>query len=186
MANALTPISLFAADTPRRLIEDFVDIGVRQRSGAHLKPVINRCVKQVDDRVGGRVLPKVALLHSSPEIRNCHLPPRQGPSIAQSKAAPHQATRASALRPFRGICGPSSASEHDVRVNVVAPGAANTAMIDRFTGSDEVKEQLINRVLLKRLATPEEVANTVVFIAADQASFITGASLPVDGSELAQ
>ncbi len=74
----------------------------------------------------------------------------------------------------------------NVRVNVVAPGATNTAMIDRFAGSDEAKEQLINRVPLKRLARPEEVANAVVFIASDEASFITGASLPVDGGKLAQ
>ncbi|MGA2870587.1 MAG: SDR family oxidoreductase, partial [Verrucomicrobiota bacterium] len=38
----------------------------------------------------------------------------------------------------------------------------------------------------KRLATPAEVANAVVFIASDEASFITGASLPVDGGKLAQ
>jgi NAD(P)-dependent dehydrogenase (short-subunit alcohol dehydrogenase family) len=72
----------------------------------------------------------------------------------------------------------------NVRVNVVAPGATNTEMIDRFAGSDEVKQQLINRVPLKRLATTEEVANAVVFIASDEASFITGASLPVDGGKL--
>jgi NAD(P)-dependent dehydrogenase (short-subunit alcohol dehydrogenase family) len=72
----------------------------------------------------------------------------------------------------------------NVRVNVVAPGATNIGMIDRFAGSDKVKQQLINRVPLKRLATTEEVANAVVFIASDEASFITGASLPVDGGKL--
>ena len=74
----------------------------------------------------------------------------------------------------------------NVRVNVVAPGAADTHMLDRFAGSDEVKQQLLNRVPAKRMATAEEVANAVVFIASDRASFISGASLPVDGGKLAQ
>jgi NAD(P)-dependent dehydrogenase (short-subunit alcohol dehydrogenase family) len=73
-----------------------------------------------------------------------------------------------------------------VRVNVVAPGATRTELLDRFAGSDEVKQQLLNRVPLKRLATPEEVANAVLFVASDKASFITGASIPVDGGKLAQ
>jgi len=74
----------------------------------------------------------------------------------------------------------------NVRVNVVAPGATDTQLLDRFAGSEEVKQQLLGRVPAKRLATPAEVANAVVFIASDEASFITGASLPVDGGKLAQ
>jgi len=74
----------------------------------------------------------------------------------------------------------------NVRVNVVAPGATDTHMLDRFAGSGEAKQQLLNRVPAKRLATTQEVANAVVFIASDEASFITGASLPVDGGKLAQ
>jgi NAD(P)-dependent dehydrogenase (short-subunit alcohol dehydrogenase family) len=74
----------------------------------------------------------------------------------------------------------------NVRVNVVAPGATDTHMLNRFAGSDEAKQQLLNRVPAKRLATTEEVANAVVFLASDRASFISGASLPVDGGKLAQ
>jgi NAD(P)-dependent dehydrogenase (short-subunit alcohol dehydrogenase family) len=74
----------------------------------------------------------------------------------------------------------------NVRVNVVAPGATDTHMLDRFAGSDEAKQQLLNRVPAKRLAKTAEVANAVVFLASDEASFITGASLPVDGGKLAQ
>jgi NAD(P)-dependent dehydrogenase (short-subunit alcohol dehydrogenase family) len=74
----------------------------------------------------------------------------------------------------------------NVRVNVVAPGATDTDMIHRFAGSDEVTKQMINRVPLKRMARADEVANAVVFIASDEASFITGASLLVDGGKLAQ
>ena len=74
----------------------------------------------------------------------------------------------------------------NVRVNIVAPGATDTDMIGRFAGSDEVMQRMIDRVPLKRLATPQEVANAVLFIASDNASFITGASLLVDGGKLAQ
>lgn len=74
----------------------------------------------------------------------------------------------------------------NVRVNIVAPGATDTEMIGRFAGSDEVLQRMIDRVPLKRLATPQEVANTVLFIASDKASFITGASLLIDGGKLAQ
>ena len=74
----------------------------------------------------------------------------------------------------------------NVRVNVVAPGATDTEMVTRFAGSDEAKQQMMNRVPAKRMAKAEEVANAVVFLASDEASFITGASLPVDGGKLAQ
>jgi NAD(P)-dependent dehydrogenase (short-subunit alcohol dehydrogenase family) len=74
----------------------------------------------------------------------------------------------------------------NVRVNVVAPGATDTQMLDRFAGSGETKQQLLNRVPAKRMAKTDEVANAVVFLASDEASFITGASLPVDGGKLAQ
>jgi NAD(P)-dependent dehydrogenase (short-subunit alcohol dehydrogenase family) len=74
----------------------------------------------------------------------------------------------------------------NVRVNVVAPGATDTDMFGRFAGSDEAKQQLLSRVPAKRMATTEEVANAVVFLASDRASFISGASLPVDGGKLAQ
>jgi NAD(P)-dependent dehydrogenase (short-subunit alcohol dehydrogenase family) len=74
----------------------------------------------------------------------------------------------------------------NVRVNVVAPGATGTDMLDRFAGSEETKQLLLSRVPAKRMARTEEVANAVVFIASDEASFITGASLPVDGGKLAQ
>lgn len=73
-----------------------------------------------------------------------------------------------------------------VRVNVVAPGATDTEMLNRFAGSDDGKQRMIEKVPAKRLAKAEEVANAVLFIASEEASFITGASLSVDGGKLAQ
>jgi NAD(P)-dependent dehydrogenase (short-subunit alcohol dehydrogenase family) len=73
-----------------------------------------------------------------------------------------------------------------VRVNVVAPGPIETGMLNRFTGTDERKAGLIAGVPLKRVGRPEEIAQTIVFVASDKASYITGASIAVDGGKLAR
>jgi len=73
-----------------------------------------------------------------------------------------------------------------VRVNVVAPGPVETAMLNRFTGTEERKTRLAATVPLKRVGTPEEIAQAIVFVASDKASFITGASYLVDGGKTAQ
>src|SRR3981189_2384535 len=73
-----------------------------------------------------------------------------------------------------------------VRVNVVAPGPIETGMLNRFTGTDERKAGLITTVPLKRVGAPEEIAQTIVFLSSDKASFITGASFLVDGGKTAQ
>jgi NAD(P)-dependent dehydrogenase (short-subunit alcohol dehydrogenase family) len=72
-----------------------------------------------------------------------------------------------------------------VRVNVVAPGTTDTGMLTRFTNTDENKAALISTVPVKRLATPEEIAHAIAFVASANASYITGASIPVDGGMIA-
>jgi len=72
-----------------------------------------------------------------------------------------------------------------VRVNVVAPGPIETGMLNRFTGDEEKKAALVSRVPLKRAGLPEEIAQTIVFLASEKASFITGVSIAVDGGKLA-
>jgi NAD(P)-dependent dehydrogenase (short-subunit alcohol dehydrogenase family) len=72
-----------------------------------------------------------------------------------------------------------------VRVNIVAPGPVDTGMLERFTGTPEAKAALANGVPIGRIAEPKEVAAAVEFLASDQASFITGHSLVVDGGKLA-
>jgi glucose 1-dehydrogenase/3-oxoacyl-[acyl-carrier protein] reductase len=70
----------------------------------------------------------------------------------------------------------------NIRVNAVAPGPIDT----QFTGRDlkeipEAMEFITSRALVKRLGTPEDVAAAVSFLLSDDASYITGARLPVDG-----
>jgi NAD(P)-dependent dehydrogenase (short-subunit alcohol dehydrogenase family) len=73
-----------------------------------------------------------------------------------------------------------------VRVNAVAPGPIDTGMLDRITGTPEGRAGLIGTVPIKRAGTPEEVAQAILFVASDQASFITGESIAVDGGKVAQ
>jgi NAD(P)-dependent dehydrogenase (short-subunit alcohol dehydrogenase family) len=72
-----------------------------------------------------------------------------------------------------------------VRVNVVAPGTTDTGMLTRFTDTDKNKAALISTVPVKRLATPEEIAHVIAFVSSANASYMTGASIPVDGGMLA-
>ena len=72
-----------------------------------------------------------------------------------------------------------------VRVNVVAPGPIETEMLSRFAGSDERKASFAAGVPLKRLGRAEEIAETIVFLASDKASFISGASIPANGGKAA-
>jgi NAD(P)-dependent dehydrogenase (short-subunit alcohol dehydrogenase family) len=70
-----------------------------------------------------------------------------------------------------------------IRVNAVAPGPTDTGMLTRFTGTPENKAALVTTVPMGRLGLPEELASAIVFIASDEASFITGHVLNVDGGK---
>jgi len=72
-----------------------------------------------------------------------------------------------------------------VRVNVVAPGTTDTGMLTRFTNTGENKALLVSTVPIKRLATPDEIAHVIAFVTSAHASYMTGASIPVDGGMLA-
>lgn len=81
----------------------------------------------------------------------------------------------------------------DIRVNVICPGAVETPMLNGFFGRDpgsdpeaNVKMFIETAVPLRRLCTADEVADTVVFLASDRASFLTGLTLPIDGGYTAR
>ncbi len=67
----------------------------------------------------------------------------------------------------------------NIRVNVVAPGPTDTAMF--AAASNEVRETLTRLIPLGRIGRTDEVASAALFLASEEASFITGAELPVDG-----
>src|SRR6266851_1686201 len=72
-----------------------------------------------------------------------------------------------------------------VRVNAVAPGPTETGMLNRFTGNAERKAGLVSTVPLGRVGQPDEIANAILFLCSDQASFISGHVLSVDGGKSA-
>ncbi|WP_312471492.1 glucose 1-dehydrogenase [Neobacillus sp.] len=74
--------------------------------------------------------------------------------------------------------------KYNIRVNAIAPGVIDTKIIDLWK-QNERKWPIISRAnALGRIGTPNEVANAVLFLASDEASFITGATLSVDGGGL--
>jgi NAD(P)-dependent dehydrogenase (short-subunit alcohol dehydrogenase family) len=77
------------------------------------------------------------------------------------------------------------AAAFGVRVNAVAPGPTDTAMLDRLTGSPDRKAAFYAAVPLKRGAKPEEIAEAVTFVASEKASFITGQIIRVNGGKTA-
>lgn len=75
--------------------------------------------------------------------------------------------------------------KYNIRVNAIAPGVIDTPIINHWK-QDERKWPIISRAnALRRIGTPDEVANAVLFLASDEASFITGTTLSVDGGGLA-
>jgi len=78
-------------------------------------------------------------------------------------------------------------AKQKIRINAVCPGVIKTAMIDRFTGKNkEAEKQFENMEPVGRMGNPEEVANAVIFLCSNAASFITGDALAVDGGWIAQ
>jgi NAD(P)-dependent dehydrogenase (short-subunit alcohol dehydrogenase family) len=74
-----------------------------------------------------------------------------------------------------------------VRVNAVAPGPVDTQMLDRFVGgSGDAKARFLATIPAGRAGTPEEIAQTIVFLASDRARYLTGQRIAVDGAFTAQ
>lgn len=71
----------------------------------------------------------------------------------------------------------------NIRVNAVNPVAGETPLLREFMGADtpEIREKFRSSVPLGRLSTPRDIANTVAFLASDEAAFLTGIAVEVDG-----
>jgi len=70
-------------------------------------------------------------------------------------------------------------SKHGINVNAVAPGMIKTEMVARLW--EERKDKYLSRMPINRIALPREIADVVVFLASDAASYITGATIDVSG-----
>jgi NAD(P)-dependent dehydrogenase (short-subunit alcohol dehydrogenase family) len=77
-------------------------------------------------------------------------------------------------------------AKHGIRVNCVAPGITDSLMVRENLGANpEAFAQRVGRVPLARLGQPEEQAKAMLFLASDDASYITGHTIPVDGGQIA-
>lgn len=103
-----------------------------------------------------------------------HVGDAQVASYAASKGAVANLTRALAIE----------FAQDNIRVNAVCPGYIVTPLIDQL--DDAAREYLVTQHPIGRLGKPEEIANAVLFLASDEASFVTGANLLVDGGYTAR
>jgi NAD(P)-dependent dehydrogenase (short-subunit alcohol dehydrogenase family) len=108
-------------------------------------------------------------------------------STMGQRGAPGASMYAASKHAVEGLTkvGALEAAPFNIRVNAVAPGPIETGMLDRFTGTGDRKAGLIAGVPLKRVGTPDEIAHTIVFLASDKASFITGQIIGVNGGKTA-
>ena len=92
----------------------------------------------------------------------------------------YAASKAATLGLVRGLA--RELAPHGITVNAVAPGTANTAMPRQHRSEESMRERGA-RVPLGRIAEPEDIANTVAFLASDAAAYITGQTLVVNGGD---
>lgn len=91
-----------------------------------------------------------------------------------SKGGVMQLTKAAAL----------ALAPHNIRVNAVGPGSVGTQMLSKVHTSPQVRAAILSRTPLNRLGTPEDIADTVAFLASDRARYITAETIYVDGGRL--
>lgn len=107
-------------------------------------------------------------------------------SLRAGIAASAYGAAKAALNQF-SLCAAMEAAPHNVRINVVAPGAVETPGLNAATLKNEaVKKTITDAIPMQRAATAEEIAQAICFLGSDEASFITGIILPVDGGKTSQ
>ena len=93
-----------------------------------------------------------------------------------SKAGVNSITRTAALEYGR----------KGIRVNAVLPGAIHTPILDRMEAATPgISDEIVGRMVVGRIGTPEEIANAVVWLCSDDASFVNGVLLSLDGGTTA-
>jgi NAD(P)-dependent dehydrogenase (short-subunit alcohol dehydrogenase family) len=70
---------------------------------------------------------------------------------------------------------------YGIRVNHLCPGYVETALIGRYLANPAIAKALLTQTPLRRFGTPQDIANAALFLASDEAAYITGAGLHVDG-----
>lgn len=106
-----------------------------------------------------------------------------GAYVSWESDASYQASKGGIVSLSRSIA--IDCALHNIRVNCVCPGLINAPMLTDYLRENDsenlILNKFINRIPLKRLGSPQEVANAVLFLASDDSSYITGTTLVVDG-----
>ncbi len=76
-------------------------------------------------------------------------------------------------------------ASHNVRVNSIAPGIVETPALAPFLADEAARQAFIGMGVIPRVGQPDDIVNAALFLASDEASFITGVTLPVDGGQVA-
>ncbi|MDR7544922.1 MAG: SDR family NAD(P)-dependent oxidoreductase [Armatimonadota bacterium] len=107
-------------------------------------------------------------------------------SINAEVVLPHQAHYAASKGGLRMLTRAMAVelAPHGITVNAIAPGAVDTPLIARSLADPVRREMLLRHIPLGRVARPEEIASAAAFLASEEAAYITGATLVVDGGWL--
>lgn len=119
--------------------------------------------KMIEHKVGGSIVNISSVTAKMGNMGQCNYAP--------SKAAVETLTRV-ASKEF---------AKFGIRVNTVIPGFINTPMTEAVP--EKVKELIIKQIAMHRFGEPEEVSDTIAFLASDKSSFVTGASIEVSGGQ---
>lgn len=150
------------AETPLSMVDKTVEVNVR--GYFHMSQKAASMMKEQD---GGAIV-------NTSSINGVRPGPYQG-IYSVTKAAVISMTQA-----FAKECAPWK-----VRVNAVLPGLTDTRFAAALTGNERMLNMILPLIPMHRVADPGEIAPAIVFLASDEASYITGAALPVDGGFLA-
>ena len=104
------------------------------------------------------------------------------------QTAPYAAAKAGILGMTRDMA--RDLGQYNIRVNGICPGCIVTPMMDRSLGRSSdpqaAREKMQSAIPLRRLGSPREIADVVIFLASDLASYVSGVTLPIDGGLMAQ
>lgn len=114
---------------------------------------------------GGGAIANVASL-------NAHVPMFYGAAYSSAKAGVEMLTKNAALE----------LAQHQVRVNAILPGLVSTPLTSGLTSVEAIHEAYMERIPMRRPADPKEIAGPAVFLVSEEASYVSGASLVVDGA----
>ena len=126
-----------------------------------------RCAREAFDLL--RASGKASVVNLSSVMATKHS--RQMSVYSASKGAVSALTRSLAVE----------YAPYGIRVNCLCPGYVETALIGRYMANPMIAKALLTQTPLRRFGTPQDIANAALFLASDEAAYVTGASLNVDG-----